>query len=408
MNILIMAQTYAPEEVSGAVLVTELSRDLAAANHHVTVVTCAPNYPYGRVYSGYANRGCQFEWLNGVRIIRTWTYISPKKTFWRRILSYATHTATSIYGSFAGGKPDVILCFIPPLPLGLSAWLLCSFWRIPWLLQIEDIYPDAAVAAGVLTNRTAIKFFSKMERFIYRKATKISVISKTFLENLISKGTSAEKLSVIPVWADPNMVFPYPKENFFRARYGLKEKFVIMYAGNHGLTSCLEHLVSAAERLRSDPDVVFVFIGEGVKKRELLVRSQELNLRNTLFLPYQPREIFCEMMAAADLHVVTLNHESSLSSLPSKTFNIMASARPVLAIGPRESELCQIIEEADCGLTVPVENIEKLVDAMLPLKADEARLERWGQNGRATLERKYSRSRCTGMIEKLLLSLHVE
>ena len=131
---------------------------------------------------------------------------------------------------------------------------------------IEDIYPDAAVAAGVLTNRTAIKFFSKMERFIYRKATTISVISKTFLENLISKGTSAEKLSVIPVWADPNMVFPYPKENCFRARYGLKEKFVIMYAGNHGLTSCLEHLVSAAERLRSDPDVVFVFIGEGVKR----------------------------------------------------------------------------------------------------------------------------------------------
>ena len=109
MNILIMAQTYTPEEVSGAVLVSELATDLAAAHHQVTVLTCAPNYPYGKVFQGYQNRWCHREELNGVRVIRTWSYISPLKTFWRRIFSYGTYTATSLYGGLVGGKPDVIL-----------------------------------------------------------------------------------------------------------------------------------------------------------------------------------------------------------------------------------------------------------------------------------------------------------
>lgn len=406
MHVLIMAQTYAPEEVSGAVLVTELATDLAAANHQVTVLTCAPNYPYGKVLQGYQNRWCHREELNGVHVIRTWSYISPLKTFWRRILSYGTYTATSLFGGLVSGKPDVILCFTPPLPLGLSAWLLSRFWRVPWLLQIEDVYPDAAVSAGLLTNPAAIRFFGAMERFVYRKAAKISVISNTFFDNLLHKGIAAQKVTVIPVWADPDLVCPADKENSFRARYGLKGKFVVMYAGNHGITSCLENLVTAAERLSNDPDIRVVFIGEGVRKRFLSERAQTLNLRNTLFLPYQPRENFCEMMAAADVNVVTLNRESCISSLPSKTFNIMASGRPVLAIGPQESELCQLVEEAECGLAVSIDGTDQLVEAILRLKADREGLARWGKNGRATLESTYSRSRCVGMLEKLLLDLH--
>jgi colanic acid biosynthesis glycosyl transferase WcaI len=406
IKILIFAQSYFPEEVSGAVLVTELATDLAAAGHQVTVVTCAPNYPYGKVFTGYQNAWCSREELNGVQVIRTWSYISPRKTFWRRILNYGTYTATSLYGGMATGKPDIVLCFTPPLPLGLSAWLVSRKWGIPLVLQIEDLYPDAAVAAGWLTNSAAIRFFANMEHFIYRKATKISVISKMFRDNLLHKGVDHRKVTVIPVWADPDLVSPAEKENRFRLHYDLGGKFVVMYAGNHGITACLENVLSAAERLQCDSNIKFVFIGEGVQKDFLAKRAISMGLRNTLFLPYQPRELFCEMMAAADVNVVTINLASCMTSLPSKTFNIMASERPVLAIGPQESELCQLVRETECGLAVSIESVDQLVESIRKLKNDKESLRRLGENGRATLLSTYSRSRCVGMLENLLVELH--
>ncbi|MEJ2598053.1 MAG: glycosyltransferase family 4 protein, partial [Anaerolineales bacterium] len=307
MRILFFAQCYAPEEVSAAVLITELAVDLAQKEHQVAFVTGAPNYPYGCVYPGYRNRFYQEELLDGVRVIRTWSYISPHKSFWPRILHYGTFSATALLGGLLAGKPDILVSYSPPLPLGLSVGLLSRLWRVPWVLQLEDLYPDAAVAAGMLRNRYAIKFFGWMERFLYRQATHISLISEGFRRNLLGKGVPDEKITLIPVWADPNLVKPMPKENNFRKRHGLVNKFVVMYAGNIGLTSCLEDVLSASAILKEDADIRFVIIGEGVKKTGLQEMAQNKSLDNTLFLPYQPREDFSEMLASADLSLVTLN-----------------------------------------------------------------------------------------------------
>src|SRR5690349_12751692 len=143
MHIMLMAQCYAPESVSAAVLITELATDLVRRGHRVTIVTGAPNYPQGRVFEGYRNRLYSSEMLDGVRVIRTWSYISPAKKTLPRLLHYGTYSATAFYGGLLAGKPDVLVSFSPPLPLGLSAWLLRRLWRIPWVLQIEDLYPDA-------------------------------------------------------------------------------------------------------------------------------------------------------------------------------------------------------------------------------------------------------------------------
>jgi colanic acid biosynthesis glycosyl transferase WcaI len=178
MHVMFMAQCYAPEEVSAAVLITELATDLVKRGHQVTFVTGAPNYPYGRVFEGYRNRAYQVEWLDGVRVVRTWSHISPNASFWPRILHYGTYSATAFYGGLLAGKPDIVVNYSPPLPLGLSAWLLSRLWRVPWVLQLEDLYPDAAVAAGMLQNRPAIAFFAAMERFQYRQATHISLIAE--------------------------------------------------------------------------------------------------------------------------------------------------------------------------------------------------------------------------------------
>lgn len=405
MHILFMAQCYAPEDVSAAIMITELATDLAKRGHRVSMITGAPSYPHGRVFKGYRNRLCSSEMLDGVRVIRTWSYISPSKKTGPRLLHYGTYSATAFYGGLVAGRPDVLVSFSPPLPLGLSAWLLSLLWRVPWVLQLEDLYPDAAVAAGVLTGKTLINFFLAVERFLYRNAHRISLISENFRRTLLTKDVPDSKMEVIPIWADPNEVQPLPRQNAFRRRHGLEDKFVVMYAGNIGLTSCLEDLLGAAETMQNHTDVQFVIVGEGVKKQMLEAEAGSRLLRNILFLPYQPREMFPEMLAAADIGLVTLNPEAMLSSLPSKIFTVMASARPVLTVCPPESELADIVREAGCGRNVPPGSPEKLADVITELKSMEFALGQMGQNGRVYFEKFHTRDRCIGAYERMLVKL---
>ena len=402
MNILIMAQHYAPEEVSGAVLATELATDLVKCGHKVSFITCAPNYPEGKVFSGYRNSLVSKEKLDGVNVIRTWSYISPRKTFWRRILNFGTFSVGAFFTALVAGKPNIILSFSPPLPLGISAWILSRFWNVPWILRVEDLYPEAAVAMGVLRNHITISLLSAVERFLYHHANHISLISEGFRENLLSKGIPLEKLSVIPVWGDPNNIPVLPKENNFRQGHGLHDKFLVIYAGNLGHTSALEEVILAAERLSGVPDTKFVIIGEGVKKSALEKLTLQKMLDNVLFLPYQPRPIFAEELAAADVGLVTLNKNSSKSSLPSKIFNIMASGRPILAVAPLESEVCKLAEEGGCGVCVPPGHPDLIANAILELKRNKNQLKDMGTRGRLWLETHFSRNGCVNMYETML------
>ena len=405
MKILFMAQCYAPEDVSAAVLITELAADLAKRGHEVTIVTGAPNYPQGRIFKGYRNSLYAVEILDGVRVVRTWSYISPSKKSLPRLFHYGTYSATAFYGGLFAGRPHVIVSYSPPLPLGLSAWLLSRIIRVPWVLQLEDLYPDAAIAAGVMTNNKLINFFIAIEKFLYRNAQRISVISKSFRQTLLDKGIPSSKIEIIPIWADPDEIRPMQKHNAFRRAHGLDDKFVVMYAGNIGFTSCLEDVLQAADILRGRKDIQFVIVGEGVKKEALETEMQAKQLTNILFLPYQPREVFSEMLAAADLSLVTLNAGAALSSMPSKIFNVMASARPVLAVSPPGSEIMQIVTEAGCGWNVPPGSPEKLADAIIQLKGSESALIQMGKNGRACLEKNYSRNTCVDTYEKMLTTL---
>ena len=402
MNILFLAQCYAPENVSASVLITELAVDLVKRGNQVSMVTSVPNYPYGRVFPGYKNKFYQSERLDGVNVIRTWSYISPERTFWPRLLHYGSYSATAFYGGLFYGKPDVIVSYSPPLPLGISAWLLSRIWGVPWVLQLEDLYPDAAVAAGVLRNRKVIAFFSAMERFLYSHATHISIISESFRRNLINKGVPEVKMALIPVWADPDEVQPMSTYNSFRNALGLNDKFVLLYAGNMGLTSSLEDIVEAADKLRGYPKICFVLVGEGVKKQPLEKLAESKGLSNILFLPYQAREIFPEVLAAADISFVTLNQDSSVSSLPSKVFNLMASARPILSVSPPESELASLIIKSGCGVNVPVGQPGLLADQICVLLEQPERLEDMGRRGRTLLENRFSRKQCVDQYEIML------
>jgi colanic acid biosynthesis glycosyl transferase WcaI len=405
MHILFLAQCYAPEEVSAAVLITELATDLARLGHALTVVTGAPSYPYGRVFDGYRNRLYQLEILDGVRVARTWSYISPHKTFWRRLFHYGTYSLSAFFGSLLAGRPDVLVSYSPPLTLGLSAWALSRLWKIPWVLQLEDLYPEAALAAGVLRPGLAARFFDWMARFQYQRAAHISVIAESFRESLLARGIPAEDVTLIPNWSDPDVLRPLPRENDFRRQYGAGRPFLALYAGNIGLTSSLEDVLQAALLLKDDPDIYFLIVGEGVKKPALEAFAREQALPNVAFLPYQPRELLPEIMAAADISLATLNSDSALSSLPSKVFTIMASARPVLAIAPLQSELGRLVAETGCGIVVPPGQPQRLAGTLREHKSQLTNLQGMGSRGRIQLEQEYSRVGCVSRYEQMLLKV---
>jgi colanic acid biosynthesis glycosyl transferase WcaI len=405
MNILFIAQWYAPEDVSTAILTTELAEDLVRRGHQVTMVTGAPNYPKGILYPGYRNAIYQVEWKEGVRVVRVWSHLTPSKGFVSRMLHYTTFSATAFYGGLFAGKPDVLVSYTPPLFLGISAWLLAKLWGIPWVLQIEDLFPDAVVSLGLLQNRPAIRMSYALERFLYRRAARISIISNSFRQKLLEKGVPDEKMTLIPVWADPSQVYPQPKHNDFRTQYGLDDKFVVMYAGNIGLTSSLEDVVGAAEMLKDDPGIQFVLVGEGAKKAALQVEARSKGLNNMLFLPFQPRDKYNEVLAAADVGLVTINPRSSESSLPSKVFNIMASGRPIVSVSPPESDLAAVVSSGECGINIPPEQPEQLAGAIRGMLGQEPGLEKMGQNGRRKLETNYTRERCIQQHEQMLLDV---
>jgi colanic acid biosynthesis glycosyl transferase WcaI len=406
MHILLLAQHYAPEEVSGAVLATELAEDLVRRGHQVTFVTCAPNYPAGQIFAGYRNTLHSSEMRNGVRIMRVWSFITSSKGFWPRIFNYGTFSLMALFGGLFAEKPDLIFSYSPPLPLGLAAWLLQMRWRSPWVLRVEDLYPDAAIAAGALRNGTAIRFFQGLERFLYSRATQISLISEGFRRNLLAKGVAPGKLSVTPVWADPDGVQPQAKENAFRQAHGLTGAFVVLYAGALGHTSALEEAIDAATLLQDLPMIHFVFVGEGVKKAALMQAAARHGVQNVSFLPFQPRERFAEMLAAADVSLVTLNAQSSSYSLPSKTFNIMASARPILAVTPPDSEIAQLVTAHRCGVVASLGDPARLAATVRALYADRGELDQQGQRGRALLLTRYSRRVCIESFANLMAQIN--
>lgn len=392
MRILFLAQHYAPEEVSGAILATELASDLTLRGHDVKFVTCAPNYPDGVVFPGYQNRLLARERIGGVEVLRVWSYISTKKSFWRRVLNYSTFSLMALFGGLAAGQVDAVFCYSPPLTLGIAGWLVSKIRGVPWVLRVEDLYPEAAVVAGVLRNKMVIRIFEKLEAYLYHVADHISLISEGFREKIITQGVQEDKLSVAPVWADTDWIQPLPKENKFRKEQMLNGKFVVLYAGNLGHASSLDSVLEAAELLKELPTIQFLIVGEGVKKKYLQEKASLKDLDNVRFLQFQPRECYANMLAAADVGLVTLNERSAYSSLPSKTFNIMASGRPVLAIAPQRSDLAEVVNQSDCGIVVEPGMADHLGEVIKKLASNPEEIKRMGMNGRHALEGKYSRT----------------
>ena len=391
---------------ANAVIMTDLAEELAKLGHHLTVVTSMPHYDRNRIWPEYRGKLHIREAFNDLDVRRVYLRVPRRKgSLLGRLLNYATFNGLSVIVGALAGRYDVVLTPSPPLTNGGAAFLLSRLRGVPYVYNVQDIYPDVAIRLGLLTNSRGIAFFQAMERFVYNKAAAVSVVSEGFRRNLLSKSVPPQKIKVIPNFIDTDFVRPLPRHNRFSAEQGLNGKFVILFAGNIGFSQGLEMVLKAAAKLRNQKDMLFLVVGNGAAKPRLMQYAQELGLENVRFLPFQPHKVIPNIYASSDVCLVPLRKGFTAESMPSKVYTITAAGRPLIASVDKNSDIHHFLKEANCGLWVEPEEPEALAEAIRTLYAHPALRQRLGINGREHVVKHYTRQAVARQYHELLTTL---
>jgi colanic acid biosynthesis glycosyl transferase WcaI len=326
-------------------------------------------------------------------VIRTWVFADgQKERMTHRLVSYLSFNAlATVAGLLERRHFDVILAPNASFFTGASAFVCGAARRIPFVYNVQDLYPATFVAAGQLRNRPAIAALERIERTMYRLAAHVSVITPCFRDHLVGLGVPEGKVSVIPNFVDTDFIRPLPRDNAFGRRHGLEGRFVVTHAGNMGYVYDLDTMLEAAALLADLPEVLFLIVGDGVAKPALQRRAENLGLDNVRFLPFQPLEDLPELRAASDVHVSLYRWGSARYSMPSKVYEIMSCERPLLASADPGSDVWQLAEGEGFGVCVEPQNPRALADAVRALARDPEMRAQMGRRGRAAAERAYSR-----------------
>jgi colanic acid biosynthesis glycosyl transferase WcaI len=302
-------------------------------------------------------------------------------------------------------KSDAALMTNPALEVWLIA-LVVRLKRIPFHYRLHDLYPEIAIRLGFI-GRTSLlaRAIERIEHYCLRCAGTVSVVTASFQSFLSAQGVSPDKLSVIPDWVDTVHICDLPKRNDFSLRHNLADKFVVGYGGNIGRSQGLDLLVEAAVLLREESGIIFLIIGEGAKKRELMSLCRRQQLENVIFMPFQPEETLQQVYASWDVGFVSLIPGLSPEWQTGKVFSIMASSRAVLAAVDLGGEVHRLVEKTNCGVCVQSGNATKLAQAIGEMFANRDRLASLGANGRRAVEQAYSRTVCTKRLESLVACL---
>ena len=376
-----------------------------ARGHRVTVLTGFPRYNVHSVPEEYRGKLAMWEDQDGVRVRRVWTPHLPQHIPVARGLDHFGLALTYALAGLGLERPDVLLLYSPPLPIGLAAGFLGRVFRCPFVLNVQDIFPQSAIDLQVLKQRALIRFFERLERCLYRWADHITVHSEGNRANVASKLGSPAKVTVVPNWIDTGFIRPGPRTNGFRGELGLGEEFVVSFAGTMGYSQDIDTVLAAADVLRALPEILFVLVGDGVELPRLKEQAARMRLQNVRWVPLQPRERYPAVLHASDVGLVTLHKDVSTPVVPSKLLSIMAAAKPVVASLPLTGDAPRIVEAAQCGLCVPPEDPERLAEAILSLYDDRPLAERMGKNGRDCIEAHFSATGAAARYEELFQAL---
>jgi colanic acid biosynthesis glycosyl transferase WcaI len=385
VKLVVLCPHFTPDVAPTGAVATGITSELAALGHSLEVVTSLPWYRDHRVEAGYAGRLVRHEDRPWGRIARIHPLIAAdKRNIVGRAAAFAGYSALAAVVGIRGGRIDGVLAMSPPPTLGLTGWAIAKRRRAPLVFNVQDVYPDVAIELGVITDRRVIRAARTLERFCYERADAVTVLSEDLRENVAAKTRSPEKVRVIPNFVDTATITPGPKDNAYRSEFGLDGKTIVMYAGNVGLSQSLDLVVDAAAALAYEEDLVFVVNGGGAARDSLARRAQGLN--NVRFVDMQPASRLPEVLAAADLHLVPLRRGLARSSVPSKTYSIMAAGRPLLASVDAGSEVTRILERSGAGVAVAPEDPEAFTKALRDLLDAPERMEAMGRAGRSFVE----------------------
>ncbi|MGY1719488.1 glycosyltransferase family 4 protein [Blastococcus sp. SYSU DS0552] len=399
-----MCTQWFPPEKAG--LIADIADGLHAGGHEVTVLTGFPNYPTGKVYDGWRQRPWQnFEW-HGYRVKRVVQFPSHDASPARRAASYLSFgLAAAVFGWRDLRSADVVYVYHPPLTTVIGPWLSKISGGAPYVLHVQDLWPDSVVAADMLAPRSAgvvARVLDRVCRVLYRGAAAVVCIAPTMAQMLRDRGTAEDRLDVVPNWADETVFSPTPRDESVAEALGLAGRTSVMFAGNLGPVQGLETAVRAAARVQDLPDFRLVLVGDGVARPDLERLVDELGATNVMFLGSRPLHEMNAITAAADVQLVSLLDRPFLrGTIPSKLGSVMASGLPVICAAGGDAR--RLVENAGAGWTCESEDVDGLERAFRSVHAasQQERRER-GSAGRAYYEATMAASIGVGRIEQIL------
>lgn len=358
----------------------------------VTVIAGQPSY---RRQDKESAKLARQQTHRGVEIVRVWAYAPTKRTIVRRLWHYASFFAASLMVALRCRRPDVMLIMsTPPLLLGLSGTLVKWIRGVPFVYSVQDIYPDIARELNVLRSGVLYRALDRIASFLYRQAAVVVTLSAAMGETLLKKRVRKERCRIIPNWADTEALIPLPKDRSLAAEFGLDDTFVVLYSGNVGLSQALDVVVAAAGLLTHLP-ITFAIVGEGNALQGLNTAVQSMALRNVQFYPSQPRHRLAELLACADVGLVTMKRGVGATLVPSKLYGLMAAGRAVVASVDADTEVARVLGAHDCGFVCAPEDAQALATTIKNAYEAREQLSAMGRRGRAAAQAHYSRQACT-------------
>ncbi|PRR76808.1 Alpha-D-kanosaminyltransferase [Clostridium liquoris] len=405
MRILFLTQYCPPEVGAPQNRIFEFAKQLKKFGHEVTILTAMPNYPKGEIFDEYKGKKLVKEELDGIKIIRTGIYATKEKSFTKRLKNYLSFTFSSVLqGMKQVGKQDVVITESPPLFLGWSGYVISKKIGAKFIFNVSDLWPESAIKLGVLHNKLLIIMSTWLEEFCYRKAAAVTGQTQGIVDNIVQRGFGKDKVHLITNGVDTGFFKKENRDESFRKEINIEDKFAVCYAGIHGIAQGLEVIIKAADILRDEKGIQFVFVGDGPEKKMLMDMVRKRKLENVLFLPVQPKPKMPRIIASMDATVIPLKKlDLFKGALPSKMFEALSSELPIVLAVEGEAE--KLINNAKAGIVVEPENEKEIAEAVLKLYKDRELRETLGANGRKYVMKNYSRETIARKLEKILMEL---
>ena len=372
MHILFLSDNFPPEVNAPASRTFEHCREWVRAGHRVTVITCAPNFPKGKVFAGYRNKLWQSEEMEGIRVIRVWSYITANSGFAKRILDYLSFMFTAVPAAWFVRKVDVVIGTSPQFFTAYAACATGWLKRVPFVFELRDLWPESIRAVGAMRSSLWLDLLERLELFLYRRAALVVSVTHSFKANLMGRGIDGRKIVVVTNGVDGTRFRPQPKDALLEMELGLQGKFVAGYIGTHGMAHGLETLLEAASRLQMEnaqPEIVFLFLGDGANKNRLVAQAQEMGLGNVRFLDSVPKDQVTRYWSLLDVSIIHLKKTPLFTTvIPSKLFECMGMGIPVLHGVAGES--AEIVLREGCGKVFEPENGEELCGLLRQMRSN--------------------------------------